>query len=1045
MDVQIRGNKLLPLNKILPQIHTRKGRPFDLELIQEDVKRLDRTHLFVSVRTYYQQVAGGRIVIFDVVERPLLKEIRILGCQEVHVKVLKKELEKECHLKEGDALDPMVIEESRRHLEEFYHTKGYNGAQVTLLEGDKPGDSRAVFIVDEGTKQRVLSVNFIGNTIADDGRLQTQIKTSHPILWLFKGEYDRKQLEEDKARLTAYYRGLGYFHARIGVEPNDNDPGKWVTITFVIDEGIRFKIRDVTVLGNKKYSNAELMADLKLKKGDYFNEAQLNADKNSITDKYGGVGYAFAKVEPDPRFLEQEGQLDLIYKIQEGDRYRVGKINVKIKGEYPHTQIATVLNRLSFRPGDVVDIREIRSSERRLRLSQLFEANPAQGNAPKIAFSPPGSEAQDDDDDAKPGPKDGSRGQRGRGMGRGMGPGMGSGMGGDQAGDGTFRGQSPDSDACDRVIDVTMGEGPNVITLDRSGYSVAPDQSVAPPAQPSLGQSLDRARLILTQQYVPNVPDASQPAPAPQRPALQWSSGAPAAAAPVSAAPPVSYPPPNATVPAASYPPPQYLAQQPPPATSGQMYSQSGVVQPGPSQLIPVQAAPVQPAPAYGQPWPSQAPQRPVDSPQGPYVPGSIFSEGSPFRDGPPDGGEMLQPLPFSVLAQEAMTGRLMFGVGVNSDAGLVGSITLDEQNFDWTRFPTSWEDVRNGTAFRGGGERLRLEAMPGTQLQRYMIDFTEPYAFGAPVSLGLSGYYYTRVYNEYTDQRLGGRVALGYLFSPDLSGGVAYRGAKVNITNPIDPLLPALAEVTGRDLALHEFQLSLTNDKRDNAYMATEGHLIQFSVAEVLGSFQYPHAEIDLRKYFTLYERPDHSGRQVLTLAARAGITGDNTPIYERYYAGGFSTIRGFAFRGVSPQQIGPSTEEEINVGGDFMMLASAEYLFPITADDMLRGVIFCDTGTVEPTINNWTNRYRVAPGFGLRIMVPAMGPRRLRWTLPSPFPGTRATPTNCSASSWASTARRRKRGQAPSPRTLFCGTKLDRGDGASPHFRGGSPLNRT
>ena len=57
-------------------------------------------------------------------------------------------------------------------------------------------------------------------------------------------------------------------------------------------------------------------------------------------------------------------------------------------------------------------------------------------------------------------------------------------------------------------------------------------------------------------------------------------------------------------------------------------------------------------------------------------------------------------------------------------------------------------------------------------------------------------------------------------------------------------------------------------------------------------------------------------------------------------------------------------------------MMLASAEYLFPITADDMLRGVVFCDTGTVEPTIGDWTDWYRVAPGFGLRITVPAMGP---------------------------------------------------------------------
>ena len=113
-----------------------------------------------------------------------------------------------------------------------------------------------------------------------------------------------------------------------------------------------------------------------------------------------------------------------------------------------------------------------------------------------------------------------------------------------------------------------------------------------------------------------------------------------------------------------------------------------------------------------------------------------------------------------------------MFGVGVNSDAGLVGSIVLDEQNFDWTRCPTSWEDIRNGTAWRGAGERFRIEAVPGTQVQRYMVNFQEPYLFDdANVSLGLSGYYYDRIYTEWTEAAIGGRISFGYQFTHDLTG----------------------------------------------------------------------------------------------------------------------------------------------------------------------------------------------------------------------------------------------------------------------------------
>ncbi|MBU4399078.1 MAG: BamA/TamA family outer membrane protein, partial [Planctomycetes bacterium] len=382
-------------------------------------------------------------------------------------------------------------------------------------------------------------------------------------------------------------------------------------------------------------------------------------------------------------------------------------------------------------------------------------------------------------------------------------------------------------------------------------------------------------------------------------------------------------------------------------------------------------------APEYvAQRWPRQGATRPVDSPEGPYVPGPIFDESSPFIGGPPDGGDTLRTLDFEVLAHEAMTGRMMFGVGINSDAGLVGQIVLDEQNFDWTRFPRSWEDIRNATAFRGAGQRFRLEAVPGTQLQRYMINFQDPYLFGSQVSMGLSGYYYNRSYREWFEQRIGGRVALGYQFAPDLSGSVAYRGAKINILDTIDPTLPDFAEVTGRDLALHGFQVSLARDKRDNAFLATEGHLIEMSIEQVIGSFTYPRAEIDLRKYFTLYERPDGSGRHVLSLTSRAGYTGDDTPIYEHFYAGGFSSLRGFEFRGASPHVFSAATGGNVFVGGQFQLLASAEYLFPITADDMIRGVVFCDTGTIEPTIGDWSNRYRVAPGFGLRVCVPAMGP---------------------------------------------------------------------
>jgi outer membrane protein insertion porin family len=63
------------------------------------------------------------------------------------------------------------------------------------------------------------------------------------------------------------------------------------------------------------------------------------------------------------------------------------------------------------------------------------------------------------------------------------------------------------------------------------------------------------------------------------------------------------------------------------------------------------------------------------------------------------------------------------------------------------------------------------------------------------------------------------------------------------------------------------------------------------------------------------------------------------------------------------------------VTVGGEFQIYGSTEYYFPVTADDMVKGVVFCDFGTVEEDISvNW-NDFRVAPGFGLRLNIPAMG----------------------------------------------------------------------
>lgn len=397
--------------------------------------------------------------------------------------------------------------------------------------------------------------------------------------------------------------------------------------------------------------------------------------------------------------------------------------------------------------------------------------------------------------------------------------------------------------------------------------------------------------------------------------------------------------------------------------TRGQDAGWVGPQQPGlPARQLP-------PPPAAGQPLQTLDGQPLFVNPYPLDPPPSAL----PLENGQP----LPPPLDFDVYVDETRTGRFMFGAGVNSDLGVTGQIVVEERNFDWRQFPTSFSDIVNGTAWRGAGQGFRFEAMPGTQVQRYLVSFTQPYLYlpgiPDPLSLNLSGSYFNRNFFDWDEERLGGRVGLGYRLTHDLSLTTSFRAENVKIYNPRVLGNPQLDEVLGNN-DLFSGRVGLTHDTRDQPFAPTEGHLIELSYEQTFGSFDYPRAELDFRQYFLMRERPDGSGRHTLGFSFRTGVSGSQTPIMERFFAGGFSTLRGFDFRGASPVGVGG-----VIVGGDFSFLGSVEYMFPLTADDMMRGVVFCDFGTIEENIEFRSDNYRVAPGAGLRIAVPALGPAPL------------------------------------------------------------------
>ena len=389
-DVIIKGNHSVPTHHLTRNIRTRPGRYFDPDKLQQDVDQLWRMPEISRINgPYISETPKGIVVTIDVVERNTMTKVKFVGNRGLSDRALKKAT----GLQDGSPLDVHKIRMAKTKLEELYKEKGYPRTQVEIQEGAENNDSQVVFLIHEDQKQRIWKVEFEGNGIASDARLRSFIKSKDNILKIVGGLVNRDEIEQDVLRLTNYYRSLGFFNARIGREISESNDGRWLTLRFIINEGPRYRVRNVSFIGNDAYGADQLLGMVELKPGEEqpeFNVAKMNVDVVALRDLYGSEGFVYANVVAEPRFLEEPGLLDIVYKIDEGKQYLVGNINVHFEGDYGITKREVVLNRLSVRTGDLIDVREIRNSERRLGGAQIFAGPGTPGaSPPRIVVRPP--------------------------------------------------------------------------------------------------------------------------------------------------------------------------------------------------------------------------------------------------------------------------------------------------------------------------------------------------------------------------------------------------------------------------------------------------------------------------------------------------------------------------------------------------------------------------------------------------------------------------------------------------------------------------------
>lgn len=330
------------------------------------------------------------------------------------------------------------------------------------------------------------------------------------------------------------------------------------------------------------------------------------------------------------------------------------------------------------------------------------------------------------------------------------------------------------------------------------------------------------------------------------------------------------------------------------------------------------------------------------------------------------------------IEVRETDTGEFNIGAAFNTDSGVVARLSIVQRNFDISDTPDTPSDLLTGEAFRGGGQTLSLELLPGNRVQTYSLSLREPSLWDTDYSGTVAAFYRNRDFLEYREERFGGRLGVGRRFGTRWQGSVLFRGESVEL-HDIEPDQPVdVFDVAERSL-LTGLGFSLTRDTLDNRFRPRRGARTELNIEQVgvLGG-DYTFTKLNAEHEFFVPVYEDFLGRTTVfsTKIAASYIPQDkdDVPVYERYYLGGQS-FRGFDFRAVSPVGVRNDNGQlgDDPVGGTWSFFLGSQIVQPLF-EETISGVVFVDTGTVGYDVG--FDDYRVSAGVGIRLYVPQISP---------------------------------------------------------------------
>ena len=380
-SIVVNGAQRLEPTTVLSYMQLRVGQPYTQESADQALKDLFETELFkdVSIRN------NDGAVIIEVVENPVINRILLEG----NKRIKEDKIYPEIRLAPRQIFTRSKVRADVARIVELYKRKGRFAANVEpkMVQLDQ-NRVDIVFEINEGPKSKVQQINIIGNEEFSDGKLRGEMVTKQSRFYRFfssSDTYDPDRLAFDQQKLRQFYLTEGYADFRVISAVAELTPDKKdFIITYVVEEGERYKFGDVTVESDiRDFTPEFLTPQLPMKTGDYYNAKQVEDTVERLSETAGLFGYAFADVRPQFTRNKETLSMDILFQVAESDRVYVERID--INGN-TLTQDKVVRREFRLNEGDAFNSFMVKRSANRIKSLGFFqedlEIEQKQGSAP---------------------------------------------------------------------------------------------------------------------------------------------------------------------------------------------------------------------------------------------------------------------------------------------------------------------------------------------------------------------------------------------------------------------------------------------------------------------------------------------------------------------------------------------------------------------------------------------------------------------------------------------------------------------------------------